>query len=96
MFDDHRFCFAYIFLMKNDQANQVANNNPSSARFLAPIVLKFHHPRDRDLQKRGTVIFYKDVFGLPSRFRRTSDGALIPGPEQGSALVNFLRWLFFS
>ncbi len=65
VFYDHRFCFAYIYLMKNDQVNQVANNNPSSARFLAPIVLKFHHPRDRELQKRGTVIFYKDVFGLP-------------------------------
>jgi hypothetical protein len=31
-----------------------------------------------------------------TRFRRTSEVDLIPGPEQSFVLVHFLRWLFFS
>jgi hypothetical protein len=31
-----------------------------------------------------------------TQFCWTSDGDLIPGPEQGFVLVHFLRWLFFS
>ncbi len=38
VFGDYRFCFAYIFLkITRGKASQVANNNPITTRFLAPI-----------------------------------------------------------
>ena len=42
------------------------------------------------------LLLYCRCLETLTRFRRTSVGDLIPGPEQGFALVNFLRWLFFS